>query len=101
MWHVTIYYLGKWACFNCVSTLSHEEVMASIQAPSTFIPTKICSPVKEQEESNIEALSCDEVMIETDTDTCLKGNGVFSLKQDCLSCNLAGLFIPYDIKIGS
>ncbi|XP_046851077.1 histone acetyltransferase KAT6A-like [Xenia sp. Carnegie-2017] len=63
---------GKWACFNCVSTLSHEEVMASIQAPSTFIPTKLCSPVKEQEESNIEALSCDEVMIETDTDTCLK-----------------------------
>ena len=67
--------LGKWACFNCLSTLSPEEVMASIQAPSTYIPSKICSPGKGEEEMDIVhvALSNDEIIPEPPTEILTTG----------------------------
>ena len=51
-----------------MTMLSHEEVMASIQAPSTFIPSKICSPSQDEESMDVVTLSCDEIMSEPATE---------------------------------
>jgi hypothetical protein len=51
-----------------MTMLSHEEVMASIQAPSTFIPSKICSPSQDEEPMDVVTLSCDEIMSEPTTE---------------------------------
>ena len=48
--------------------LSHEEVMASIQAPSTFIPSKICSPTQDEEPMDVVTLSTDDIMSEPTTE---------------------------------
>ncbi|CAB4002524.1 histone acetyltransferase KAT6A-like, partial [Paramuricea clavata] len=61
---------GKWACFNCLTMLSPEEVMASIQAPSTFIPSKICSPAEDEEQMVMDAVTLitDDIMPEPTTE---------------------------------
>lgn len=71
-----ILHLGKWACFNCVTTLSHEEVMASIQAPSTFIPSKICSSAEDDEEMGLQVapLISGDMIPEAVTETLVAGS---------------------------
>ena len=53
---------GKWACSNCVSTLSPEEVRASIQAPSTYIPSVKPQPIEEVVADVVEPMIVEETL---------------------------------------
>lgn len=48
--------------------------MASIQAPSTFIPSKITSPCNNEEPMDMVALSSDEILPEPPTEIVSTGN---------------------------
>ena len=59
--------------------------MASIQAPSTFIPSKICSPAQDEEQMVVDAVTLitDDIMPEPTTEILTTGSNINVAEHEC------------------